>query len=139
MTQTQKRGIYEALSSALGLGVHSMARVFLALHEAGFAPMELGYESDRELLSDLPECVKMMEDSEETGILLFPYGETEEMPEPLNDDAFPETARPYLDLPLNEWVFFPYRNLGILSQKTGIAQGELPELLCESYRAARGG
>ncbi len=133
VTDLQKKEIFEALQSSIGLGVHPVARVFMALHEAGFAPRELGYESDRELLADVPECFEILTDSEDTEVLLFAYGENHAS----GDDAFPAAARPYLDMPLNEWVFFPFRNLGILEQKTGIASAELESQLCEAYRIAR--
>ena len=130
VTEALKREIFEALSGSVGLGVHSMASIFLALHEAGFSPKELGYENDRELLAAIPEHFRILTDSEESEVLLFDGEEAE-------DGEFPESARPYLDQPLDQWVFFPYRNLGILEQKTGISSTELEAQLCEAYRIAR--
>lgn len=139
VTENQKKEIYEALTQALGHGVHPMARVFLALHEAGFSPKELGYEKGKQLLEEMPECFRILTEGRpatEPEVLLFTYGSGEPAA-PADDDIFPEQARAYLDKPLDEWVFFPYKNLGILEQKTGITSQELIPQLCEAYRIAR--
>lgn len=139
VTETQKNAIYTALTEAVGFGVHPMARVMLALHGAGFSYKSMGYEKGKQLLEDMPEFTRVLTEGRpatEPEVMLFEYG-SEAAPTSAEDDVFPAEARPYLDMPLDEWVFFPYKNLGILEQKTGIASQDLIPRLCEAYRLAR--
>lgn len=136
-----KQEIYEAMSAELEFGIYPMASIFLILRDTGHTPKNYSYQKGKQMIIDMPDYFEVLTEDRpvtEPEVRFFEWNQTTTSDLPGTDA---ETAGvenlDFLTLPLTDWAAFPIKNISLLSEKTGIADDQIPDMLIQDFEAAR--
>lgn len=144
LDKKQKLELYNGICEQLAFGIYPMAKVCLAIRDAGHSCKEYGYIKSKPMILELPEFFELLTEGRpitEPDIRFFEWVDAvlpDSHKAAPDKEAFPERVRPFLDQPLHAWVFYPMKNLELLREKTGMERETLQRLLDTDFAAARG-